>query len=68
MPRTITVITRPMEAISLLRKSLLAHRTRRDGVAGGNGVFAYGTNFGSFNATNYWVDVVFSDGPVTRPN
>lgn len=35
--------------------------------AGGNGVFAYGGagSFptGSFNATNYWVDVVFEDGP-----
>jgi hypothetical protein len=35
-----------------------------DSVAGGNGVFAYGTSLifpaGSFNATNYWVDVMFS--------
>jgi hypothetical protein len=35
--------------------------------AGGNGVFAYGAGSsfptGSFNATNYWVDVVFEDGP-----
>ena len=35
--------------------------------AGGNGVFAYGTAgtfpAGTFNATNYWVDVVFEDGP-----
>jgi hypothetical protein len=35
-----------------------------DSVAGGNGVFAYGTSLifpaGSFNATNYWVDVTFS--------
>src|SRR5262249_44575017 len=31
--------------------------------SGGNGVFAYGTSVfptNSFNATNYWVDVVFS--------
>ena len=36
----------------------------RDGAAGGNGVFAYGTNLAfptnSSNATNYWVDVVFT--------
>lgn len=35
--------------------------------AGGNGVFAYGAAgafpSGTFNATNYWVDVVFEDGP-----
>ena len=34
--------------------------------AGGNGVFAYGATStfpgNSFNATNYWVDVVFEDG------
>ncbi|MFD2648018.1 DUF4082 domain-containing protein [Devosia albogilva] len=32
------------------------------GSSGGNGVFAYGpTSFpsGTFNATNYWVDVIF---------
>ncbi len=36
----------------------------RDGVSGGNGVYTYGnvSNFPSstYNATNYWVDVVFS--------
>ncbi|MBT1070851.1 DUF4082 domain-containing protein [Pelotalea chapellei] len=36
-----------------------------DGASGGNGVFAYGSgsNFPnqSWNGTNYWVDVVFSD-------
>ena len=34
-----------------------------DGVSGGNGVFLYGGGFptGSFNATNYWVDVVFTN-------
>lgn len=35
--------------------------------AGGNGVFAYGAGSAfpgnTFNATNYWVDVVFEDGP-----
>jgi len=35
--------------------------------AGGNGVFAYGPVSAfpgnTFNATNYWVDVVFEDGP-----
>jgi hypothetical protein len=40
----------------------------RDGLAGGNGVFAYGTNLAfpvnRSNATNYWVDVVFSVHPV----
>jgi hypothetical protein len=41
-------------------------RALQDGVSGGNGVYAYGaassfpTN--TFNATNYWVDVVFSTG------
>ncbi len=33
------------------------------GVDGGNGVYAYGSNFtfptGTYNGTNYWVDVVF---------
>lgn len=36
----------------------------RDGVDGGNGVYRYGATSGfptqSWNATNYWVDVVFS--------
>jgi hypothetical protein len=34
------------------------------GASGGNGVFAYGPGGfpnGSYNATNYWVDVVFAD-------
>jgi Domain of unknown function (DUF4082)/Bacterial Ig domain len=39
----------------------------QSGAAGGNGVFAYGTSMAfpsnSFNATNYWVDIVFSDQP-----
>ena len=39
-----------------------------DGVDGGNGVYAYGSggNFptSSYNATNYWVDVVYTTGPV----
>jgi hypothetical protein len=39
----------------------------KDGVAGGNGVFAYGTSTvfpnDSFNATNYWVDVAIAVGP-----
>jgi hypothetical protein len=38
----------------------------RDGVSGGNGVYRYGTTSGfpasSWNATNYWVDVVFASG------
>ena len=41
------------------------------GVAGGNGVYAYGaTGFPTqtFNATNYWVDVVFDSTPdTTKP-
>ena len=36
----------------------------RDGVSGGDGVYAYGTSTSfpsnTFNSTNYWVDVVFS--------
>jgi hypothetical protein len=36
----------------------------RNGAAGGNGIFAYGTSLAfptdSFNATNYWVDAMFS--------
>ncbi|MGH2941803.1 MAG: DUF4082 domain-containing protein, partial [Solirubrobacteraceae bacterium] len=41
--------------------------------AGGNGVYGYGASAfpaNSFNATNYWVDVVFNDtssGPDTTP-
>jgi methionine-rich copper-binding protein CopC len=39
-----------------------------NGVDGGNGVFRYGTGGGfpnqSYNATNYWVDVVYSSTPV----
>ncbi len=44
-----------------------------DGVAGGNGVYNYGpaTSFpaSTFQATNYWVDVVFTNdvGPDTTP-
>ena len=38
-----------------------------NGVSGGNGVFAYGTSSAfptqTWNAANYWVDVVFSPGP-----
>jgi hypothetical protein len=37
----------------------------RDDAAGGNGVFAYGPSptfpVNTFGATNYWVDIVFSD-------
>jgi hypothetical protein len=40
--------------------------------AGGNGVYAYGgtSSFPSntFNATNYWVDVVFANGDTTPPS
>jgi hypothetical protein len=40
-----------------------------DGVDGGNGVFVYGEGGGfptqSYNASNYWVDVVFT--PTTLP-
>src|SRR5262249_52759160 len=45
----------------------------RDGVDGGNGVFAYGPTSlfpnSSFLASNYWVDVVFttSVGPTSTP-
>jgi hypothetical protein len=35
-----------------------------DGSSGGNGVYAYGANstfpMGSYNASNYWVDVIFN--------
>ena len=43
----------------------------RDGVSGGNGVYAYGASStfptNTYNATNYWVDVVFTTntGPDT---
>ena len=46
----------------------------QNGVSGGNGVYAYGASSAfpsnSFNATNYWVDVVFDDAgspPDTTP-
>jgi WD40 repeat protein len=45
----------------------------KSGVSGANGVYVYGVGggfpTGSFNATNYWVDVVFatSNGPDTTP-
>src|SRR5271166_1780763 len=37
--------------------------------AGGNGVYAYGGGFpaSTYNATNYWVDVVFNPGTVNTP-
>jgi hypothetical protein len=39
----------------------------RDDAAGGNGVFSYGPNstfpVNNFGATNYWVDIIFSDQP-----
>jgi hypothetical protein len=42
-----------------------------DATGGGNGVFAYGssTTFpnASFNASNYWVDVLFSNAAATSP-
>jgi Domain of unknown function (DUF4082) len=38
----------------------------RDGVDGGNGVFRYGAGGGfpvnTYNAGNYWIDVVFQQG------
>jgi len=38
-----------------------------NGVAGGNGVYAYGATslfpINTFNTSNYWVDVVFNPGP-----
>jgi len=40
------------------------------GASGGNGVYAYGGGFpaNSFNATNYWVDIVFaSSAPTATP-
>ena len=39
----------------------------RDGVSGGNGVYVYGASAfptNSYQSTNYWVDVVFSAGPL----
>ncbi|MBB3045283.1 N,N-dimethylformamidase beta subunit family domain-containing protein [Nocardioides soli] len=45
----------------------------RDGASGGNGVYRYGSTAGSFptgtyNSENYWVDVVFDNGPdTTKP-
>ncbi|MDP9124720.1 MAG: DUF4082 domain-containing protein, partial [Pseudomonadota bacterium] len=39
----------------------------KDGVAGGNGVYAYGASSfpsSSYNATNYWVEPVFVNGAV----
>lgn len=50
-----------------------ALRALGDSESGGNGVFRYGSTSGfptnSFNAGNYWVDVVFSEtlGDVTAP-
>src|SRR6185295_18900333 len=39
----------------------------KDGVAGPNGVYAYGSGNlfpnGGFQASNYWVDVVFAPAP-----
>ncbi len=50
-------------------------RALSDAAAGGNGVYAYGSTSGfpssSFNATNYWVDVVMTTTPpadVTPPS
>lgn len=45
-------------------------RALRDGEAGGNGVFVYGSTgfpFFSYQSTNYWVDVVFTTTPATEP-
>ena len=43
----------------------------RDGVSGGNGVYAYGATStfpeDSWDSANYWVDVVFASGPVAPP-
>ncbi|MFW5467134.1 DUF4082 domain-containing protein [Knoellia sp. CPCC 206391] len=43
----------------------------RDGVSGGNGVYAYGSSSafptGSWNAANYWVDVVFASNATAPP-
>ena len=44
----------------------------RDGTSGGNGVYRYGSTSGfpssSYNATNYWVDVVFQDSGTPPPD
>ena len=46
-------------------------RALANGEDGGNGVYLYTTSGGfpinTFNATNYWVDVVFNDGSVSGP-
>jgi hypothetical protein len=43
-----------------------------NGVSGGNGVYAYGATStfpsNSFNASNYWVDVVFSNSAASAPS
>ena len=43
----------------------------KDGVSGGNGVYAYGASStfpnNTFGAANYWVDVVFASGAATAP-
>ncbi|WP_270886144.1 DUF4082 domain-containing protein [Pedococcus sp. 5OH_020] len=44
----------------------------QDGVSGGNGVYGYSATAStfpsnSFNSTNYWVDVVFSNAPAAAP-
>nr|WP_230209349.1 DUF4082 domain-containing protein [Tetrasphaera sp. HKS02] len=43
----------------------------QDGVSGGDGVYKYGSTSAfptdSFNATNYWVDVVFASGQASAP-
>ena len=42
----------------------------RTGVSGGNGVYSYGASAfptDTYNASNYWVDVVFSTAPPTTP-
>ncbi|MDR6862598.1 DUF4082 domain-containing protein [Phycicoccus sp. 3266] len=43
----------------------------KDGTSGGNGVYAYGSTStfptNSFNASNYWVDAVFSNAAATAP-
>jgi len=46
------------------------HAPQSSAVSGGNGVYLYGASPGfpasSFNATNYWVDVVFSGAQFTN--
>jgi hypothetical protein len=43
----------------------------KDGIDGGNGVYAYsnGTTFPTktYQSTNYWVDAVFTTGPISCP-